>query len=171
MVREKRSMQLACQICKKQPATVHLTDITPQGEKRERHLCEQCAQEEGVTPKPHVPINEILTGLLAQKTAIQQLADLACPHCKLTFVEFRNTGLLGCAADYDAFEKALVPLIERAHDGSSHHIGKVPRRLGTPLAAENDLIRLRRELLRAVDDEQYERAAKLRDRIHTLETQ
>jgi len=166
-------MQLACQACKKQTATVHLTDITPQGEKKERHLCEQCAQEEGVMPKPqsHAPINEILSGLIVQKTAIQQLADLACPNCKLTFVEFRNTGLLGCASDYDAFEKALVPLIERAHDGSSHHIGKVPRRLGTPLATENDLIRLRRELMRAVDDEQYERAARLRDRIRTMETE
>jgi protein arginine kinase activator len=166
-------MHLPCQSCKKQPATVHLTDITPQGDKRERHLCDACAQEEGITPKPqpHVPINEILSGLVVQKSVIQQLAELTCPHCKLTFVEFRNTGLLGCPSDYDAFEKALIPLIERAHEGSSHHIGKVPRRLAAPLAVENDLIRLRRELNKAVDDEQYEAAARLRDRIRTLETQ
>ncbi len=148
-----------------------MTDITPAGEKKERHLCDVCAQEEGVMPKPqtNVPINEILTGLMVQKSTIQQLADLTCPHCKLSFVEFRNSGLLGCSHDYDAFEKALVPLIERAHEGASHHIGKVPRRLGTPLTAENDLIRLRKELLRAVDDEQYEAAARLRDRIRTME--
>jgi protein arginine kinase activator len=89
----------------------------------------------------------------------------------LTFVEFRNAGLLGCPADYDAFEKALVPLIERAHENSSHHIGKVPRRLAVPRSAESDLIRLRRELTRAVDDEQYEAAAKLRDKIKILEAQ
>lgn len=164
-------MHIPCQACKKQPATVHMTDITPAGEKKERHLCDACAQEEGVMPKAqsNVPINEILSGLMVQKTVIQQLADLTCPHCKLSFVEFRNSGLLGCSHDYDAFEKALVPLIERAHEGASHHIGKVPRRLGTALSAENDLIRLRKELLRAVDDEQYETAARLRDRIRTLE--
>lgn len=165
---------IACQACKKQPATVHLTDIIPQGEKRERHLCESCAAEEGVGPKPAaplVPINEILSGLVVQKAAIQQLAELSCPHCKMTFVEFRNTGLLGCPADYDAFEKALVPLIERAHEGYSHHIGKVPRRIGETRATENDLIRLRKELSRAVDEEQYETAARLRDRIRILEEQ
>lgn len=161
-------MHVPCQICKKQPAIIHLTDIS-KGETKERHLCEQCASDEGLLPKQqHVPINEILTGLIVQKGAIQQLADLSCPQCKLTFVEFRNNGLLGCVHDYDAFEKALLPLIERAHEGASHHIGKVPRRLGTPLATENDLIRLRRELTRAVDDEQFEKAAKIRDRIRTL---
>jgi protein arginine kinase activator len=140
---------------------------------RERHLCEQCAQAEGLTPKQpaQVPLNAMLAGLMMDKTSIQELAELKCPTCGLTFVEFRNAGLLGCPADYDAFEKALVPLIERAHENSSHHIGKVPRRLAVPRSAESDLIRLRRELTRAVDDEQYEAAAKLRDKIKILEAQ
>ena len=166
-------MNLACQACKKHPATVHLTDITPEGEMRERHLCEQCAQREGISPKQpaHVPINELLAGLVMDKSSIQRLAELKCPNCGLTFVEFRNAGLLGCPSDYDAFEKALIPLIERAHESSSHHIGKVPRRLAVPRSSEGDLIRLRRELTKAVDDEQYEVAAKLRDKIQALETQ
>lgn len=166
-------MDLACQICEKAPATVHLTEISPDGERSEQHLCEQCAQMQDVTPHAtaHVPLNQMLTALVGgSKITARQIADLACPQCKLTFVEFRNSGLLGCPNDYDAFEKALAPLIERAHEGSSHHIGKVPRRLGTPRAVENDLIRLRRELDRAVDDERYEYAAKLRDNIRTLET-
>lgn len=165
-------MNLACQACKKHPAVVHLTDITPEGEKRERHLCEQCAQREGATPKPQgpVPLNELLAGLTMNKQSIQQLAEMSCTQCGMTFVEFRHSGLLGCSADYDAFENALIQLIERAHEGASHHIGKVPRRLGTPRETENDLIRLKRELTRAVDDENYEEAAKLRDRIKTLET-
>lgn len=166
-------MNLACQTCKKNPATVHLTDISPDGEKTERHLCDKCAVEEGVAAKPqvHMPVNEILSGLVIQKAAIQQLAELTCPKCKTTFVDFRNNGLLGCGCDYDAFEKALLPLIERAHEGASHHIGKVPRRLSTPRTAEADLIRLRAELGRAVTDEQYEKAARLRDQIRTLEDQ
>jgi protein arginine kinase activator len=167
-------MNRACQSCKKQPATVHLTEILPGGEKRERHLCEQCAAQEEIMPKPaqvHVPLNELLAGLVVGKAAIQQLAELKCPHCGLTFVEFRQNGLLGCPRDYDAFEKALVPLIERAHEGASHHIGKVPCRLGTPRPTENDLIRLKRRLAKAVEDEKYEEAARLRDEIKTWETQ
>lgn len=167
-------MNLSCQACKKQPATVHLTDIAPGGEKRERHLCESCAQEEGIMPQAQAPtaINELFSGFLAQnKAAIQELANLACPHCKMRFVEFRNAGLLGCPHDYDAFERALLPLIERAHEGASHHIGKVPRRLGEARASENDLMRLRRELTRAVDNEKFEEAARLRDRIRILESE
>lgn len=165
-------MNLDCQSCKKQPATVHITDVSD-GEKRERHLCDKCASEEGIAPKPpmQMPVGEILSGLVIQKAAVQQLAELCCPKCKMTFVEFRNTGLLGCGCDYDAFEKALLPLIERAHDGSSHHIGKVPRRLATPRSCETDLIRLRKELNRAVTEEQFEQAARLRDQIKSLEDQ
>jgi protein arginine kinase activator len=169
-------MHQACQSCKKQPATVHLTDILPGGEKRERHLCEQCAEQEQVMPKAsqvQVSLSELLGGLVSGggKAAIQQLIELRCPHCELSFIEFRQNGLLGCPRDYDPFEKALVPLIERAHEGSSHHIGKVPRRLGTPRPTENDLIRLKRRLAKAVEDEQYEEAARLRDEIKLWETQ
>jgi len=166
-------MNLACQACKQHPATVHLTDISPDGEKREFHLCEDCAQKEGITPKPHgpVPVSELLAGLMTNKASIQQLAELKCPDCGTTFVEFRNNGLLGCPSDYDAFEKALIMLVERAHEGASHHIGKVPRRLAAPRAADNDLIKLKHELTRAVDDENYEEAAKLRDKISLLEPQ
>ncbi len=166
-------MHLACHVCKKNPATVHLTDIASDGEKKERHLCDQCAADEGITPKAQsqVPINEFLGNLVMHKAAIHQLAELTCPNCKMTFVEFRNSGLLGCPCDYDAFEKALLPLVERAHEGASHHIGKTPRRKAAPLTAENDLIKLRNELNRAVTDEQYEAAARIRDRIRNLESQ
>ncbi len=166
-------MNLACQVCKKAPATVHLTDITPEGEMRERHLCDACAAKQGVGTKPqaHVPIHQILSGFVNEKTSIQQLAELRCPDCGMTFVEFRSGGLLGCPRDYDAFEKALAPLIERAHEGSSHHIGKIPARLATPRDTQTDLLKLRRELTRAVDDENYEEAAKLRDKIQLLESQ
>ncbi len=165
-------MNLACQACKKQPATVHLTDISPQGDKRERHLCEECAQREGVTPQqaPQVNLGQMLASLVGGSKAVaQQLAELKCPQCGLTFVEFRNNGLLGCPHDYDAFERALTPLIERAHQGSSHHIGKSPRRKASGRALENDLILLRRRLTRAVDAEQFEEAARLRDQLRTLE--
>lgn len=158
-----------CQRCKKQAATVHVTDIR-KGEKVERHLCDGCAVQTKVTPTAVVPFGPSLASFIAKKAGASDLAKLTCPNCHLTFAEFQSTGLLGCPADYDAFEKALVPLIERAHEGGSHHVGKIPRRLGTPRPVENDLVRLRGELTKAVSTEQYEKAATLRDQIKTLET-
>lgn len=164
-------MSYPCQACHKQAATVHQIDISPQGEKKERHLCEACSQNEGVIPKPLTASQslELITGFVLNKAGVQELAELTCPKCKTTFVEFRNTGLLGCPHDYEVFEKALTPLIERAHAGSRHHIGKAPHRRETPRSAEGDLLRLKRELDRAVDNERYEEAARLRDRIRVLE--
>lgn len=161
-------MHLACQLCHEQPATVHLTNIDA-GEKRERHLCDACAEKEGVIPKPVNVMASLEAFVQTGKAPAQQVSGLTCPQCKLTFVEFRNKGVLGCPADYDAFEKALNPLIERAHQGASHHVGKTPRRLGVARSTDGDLIRLRRELTRAVDDERFEDAASIRDTIRSLE--
>ncbi|MCA9254833.1 MAG: UvrB/UvrC motif-containing protein [Phycisphaerales bacterium] len=163
-------MHPSCQLCHEQPATVHLTNILDGGEKRERHLCEACAEKEGVLPKPVNVMAQLSAFVQSGKSPEQQVAGLTCPQCKLTFVEFRNKGVLGCPADYDAFAKALNPLIERAHQGASHHVGKTPRRHGAGRCTDGDLIRLRRELTRAVDDERFEDAAQIRDTIRSLET-
>jgi protein arginine kinase activator len=160
-----------CQRCKKAVATVHLTDVTKNGN-RERHLCERCALEEGYAVKPpHVQINELLTNFVLQQPAVQELAQLACPRCQMTFAEFRSSGLLGCPHDYDAFEPALGPLIQRAHEGKMRHVGKSPRRAGTRPAFQADLVRLRRHLEQAVEREDFEAAAKLRDQISAIESQ
>ncbi len=160
-----------CQQCKKQAATVHITEIE-HGEKHEHHLCESCATETktGIATPKMVPFGKTLAEFVMKNASAKELAKLTCPQCNTTFVEFRNSGLLGCPCDYDAFEKALVPLIERAHERSSHHVGKIPRRLGTPRPVENDLVHLRGELNKAVGLEQYEKAAALRDKIRILET-
>jgi protein arginine kinase activator len=162
---------MLCQRCKKQSATVHLTEIV-KSEKREKHLCEKCAAEEGVTMKQHVPLNELLTSFLVAQAGAQELVNLTCPDCGMTFVEYRNHGLLGCPNDYDVFDKALGPMIQHAHEGGTHHVGKVPRRRASAATTkQTELLRLRRELGVAVQREDYERAAELRDRIQTLETQ
>jgi protein arginine kinase activator len=161
---------LICQSCQKAPATVHLTDIVPpNGEKRERHLCENCAVEEGVTMKQHESVSSVLQEFIKQKAGVQEIAQVTCPECGISFREFRNQGLLGCPHDYQAFDKYLTPLIERAHDGATHHIGKVPSRAGSGVRRQGGLSRLRRELEEAIEAENYERAARLRDQIKTLE--
>jgi len=161
---------MKCQRCKKNPATVHLTDIV-KNEKYEKHLCDECAREENVTFKSHTPINELLASFVMQQSGAQELAELQCDQCGTTFVEFRNNGLLGCPADYDVFEEALAPLLQRSHgEEATHHVGKTPKGRSDDAGNQRrELIRLRRELNEAVEREDYETAASLRDTIKTLE--
>jgi len=165
-------MGMICQRCKKAQATVHLLDIVPpEGEKREQHLCERCAAEEGLTTHQQESISSILEGFVKQSAGIVHATDLTCPQCGMSFREFRASGLLGCAHDYKAFEKQLAPLIQRAHEGATHHVGRSPDRLqSAEPTAHAKLARLRRSLKEAVDIEDYELAARLRDQIKTVET-
>lgn len=167
------TLMLKCDNCNK-PATVHLTEIR-NGKKIEKHLCEQCAaQNEGVPVKGHTPINELLTNFVMAHSGLQQQKELGttCEACGITWAEFRQGGLFGCANDYTLFEKDLTPLLQRAHEGATHHVGKVPTRrggTGVPMKRQVDLAKLRKELQRAVEAEDYERAAKLRDQIKQAE--
>ena len=160
-----------CEHCKKAQATFHLTNITREGEKVERHLCERCAIEEGLVQvhKPNFHEELLENFLAAAKSTNSSQVDLLCDECGISYVEFRNQSLLGCPRDYDAFQEALQPLIERAHDGATHHVGKVPRGMGIAHSAQQELRRLKKSLDEAVAAEDYERAAELRDRIKALE--
>ena len=163
---------LKCDNCQK-PATVHLTEIR-NGKKIEKHLCEQCAaQSEGLPVKSHTPINELLTNFVMAHSGLQKgQAEPTCEGCGITWHEFRQGGLFGCANDYTTFEKDLTPLLQRAHEGATHHVGKVPTRrggTGVPMKRQIDLSKLRKELAKAVEAEDYERAAKLRDQIKQAE--
>jgi len=166
---------MKCDNCNK-PATVHLTEIRS-GKKIEKHLCEQCAaQSEGLSAiKAHTPINELLTNFVMAHSGMQKDLGLTCENCGIAWAEFRQHGLFGCERDYEVFEKELTPLLQRAHEGATHHVGKVPVRGGAagqaarPKRRTVDIAKLRKELAHAVELEDYERAAKLRDQIRAAE--
>jgi protein arginine kinase activator len=163
---------MKCYNCNKN-ATVHINEIQG-GKQVEKHLCEQCAaQNEGVPVKSHMPINELLTNFVMAHSGLQKETGAGCEQCNITWAEFRQSGLLGCANDYQVFEKDLTPLLQRAHEGMTHHVGKVPTRrggTGVPIKRQLDLTRLRKDLSRAVEGEDYEKAAKLRDQIRQAES-
>ena len=162
-------MEFLCQKCHEAKATVHITDTVP--EKRERHLCEECAEKEGVIVKQHhQTTSAILQEFIKHKAGSSGADDRACPKCGLTFREFRLKGQLGCPNDYEAFRSLLIPLLERAHDGGSHHVGKVPRTADSAIHRQTGLVRLRRELQEAIEQENYEEAARVRDQIQAMET-
>src|SRR4051812_30611330 len=119
---------MKCENCNKQ-ATVHLTEIKG-GKKMEKHLCEQCAAQLEGLPVKSPPINELLTNFVMAHSGMAKEQTQACENCGMTWAEFRQGGLLGCEHDYALFEKDLGPLIQRAHENATHHLGKVPRRRG-----------------------------------------
>ena len=160
-------MKHECDNCGK-PATVHLTEIVD-GQKSEKHLCEDCAASEGITVKANLPISQLLEDFILQTASKEGATEVKCDVCGLTFAEFRQRGVLGCPNDYDAFEKALRPILQRAQGGAEQHIGRVPRRAGTTQHKQTEALRLRAQLKAAVAAEDYEQAARLRDRIRELE--
>jgi len=160
-------MKPKCDKCDR-PATVYLTEIE-NGQKIQKHLCEECAAAEGITVKANVPISQLLEDFILQSSGGQQVAELKCEVCGLTFKEFRQQGLLGCPNDYDVFAKALEPLLVRAHEGATQHVGKAPRHADVDLTRDIEVLRLRSQLHEAVTAEDYELAAKLRDQIKELE--
>lgn len=167
---------MLCEQCKKRPATVHYTKVV-NDQKTEYHLCEQCAREKGELDftlgfEPGFSINNLLAGLLDMGSPSRQVgkraADVSqCPKCGLTYTQFRQTGRLGCGECYTAFERQLEPLLRRIQ-GTSNHTGKVPGRQGGTLKLEREIGRLERELEAAVEREEYEKAAVLRDQLKDL---
>lgn len=158
-----------CERCKKAQATYHLTNLDRSGGKSERHLCDRCAGEEGLlqTGKPSIDLHEILENFVSGSKGAD-LANLVCSECGISYVEFRNQGLLGCPADYEVFKEQLHRLLERTH-GATQHVGKSPKAAGVANKPQHDIHRLKRQLDEAVAAEDYERAARIRDRIRELE--
>lgn len=161
-------MSQTCQHCKQARATVHITDVI---EKRDRHLCDECAEREGIIVK-HGPqtTNAVLQEFIKQKSGLGAADAQTCPRCGITFREFRLKGLLGCPHDYEVFRPLLLPLIERAHQGGKRHVGKTPHPADDRGRRQSGLRKLRRELQEALDQENYELAARVRDQLRAMES-
>lgn len=145
------------------PSTLHITEVMGQGKYEELHFCENCA---------HKYIHEPGSGKAAKPETTEAdegiFGNSECPHCGIKFVDFRNSGRLGCAHDYEIFREDLLPLLENIH-GDPRHCGKTPRRLPQTRQLESELTKLRTDLKSAIHREDYEAAAQLRDKIKTLE--
>lgn len=172
-----------CQICKKAPATIHLTDIH-NNVKKEVHICEACAAEKGFNLQGAANLPQLL-GLAAKKPAALAPQtpvpprpkavdkDLICLHCGLTWSQFGERGRLGCPHDYQTFDAKLRPLIANqiAHvdkDAESFHVGKRPGVKPVNDELEQSIRSLERKLRQAVAEENYEAAARLKAELDQL---
>ncbi|RME02672.1 MAG: hypothetical protein D6805_09160 [Planctomycetota bacterium] len=167
-----------CEICQESPATVKLTEIVD-GKKNHLFLCDPCAKKRGILLSAYKKgeleedSSEDIFSFSLEKDAKAaedlQEEELVCPRCGMSYEEFRENSLLGCAYDYTAFSQLLLPILRRIH-GNPQHVGKVPWQcLDSNLDKEKEIIRLKTKLKRAIEREEYEKAADIRDRIIALE--
>ncbi|MBU0633667.1 MAG: UvrB/UvrC motif-containing protein [Candidatus Omnitrophica bacterium] len=162
---------MVCQICQKRSATVHLTEII-NDQMTELHLCEQCAKEKGIAGLGQpFGLQDLLTGLVDFGTPVEsdkKAVMLQCPNCKMNYEDFRKIGRLGCSQCYETFKKSLEPLLKKIH-GSVQHLGKAPARGGKVFKTKRELQDLKLKLQKAIEMEEFEEAAKLRDKIKQME--
>jgi protein arginine kinase activator len=159
---------MKCQKCTK-AATLHITELVTEEQVEELHLCEECATKYLYNPQQQKQTSTKLAPLVPGDDSDEPaMLNRECQVCGLKFVDFRNTGRLGCPHDYQAFRDELTPLLENIH-GETRHCGKSPRRLPQTKQKVSELVVLRKMLTQAVNKEAYEEAAKIRDRIRVLE--
>lgn len=156
---------IKCGLCGKQ-ATVHLTQIV-NNKIHKVDLCESCAQSKGVTNPEAFSLAE----LLAQNnvTLEPKESQVQCPHCGHQTADFRKTGRLGCSECFEVFEPLLLPVLEDMHPATLHK-GKVPSHSFRRQSSETEIKSLKDSLQRAIKEEAYEEAARLRDLIHEIES-
>lgn len=161
---------MLCDICNKKKATVHLTEIIDD-QMSEMHLCEDCAREKSVQMEQQFGLADLLAGLsdFGKQVKDVEKVKLQCPNCGTTYDDFRKLGRLGCSECYTAFREQLLALLKKIH-GSSQHLGKTPAKVPQPVKDKIDTLQdLRRQLQEAIQMENYEKAAALRDRIREME--
>jgi protein arginine kinase activator len=159
---------MKCDVCQKSEATVYLTQIV-EGKMQKVNLCENCAKEKGVSDPTGFAMADLLLGLGATQQ-IEHGGQPAqkCPVCGFTQIDFKKTGRLGCSACYDTFADGLANLLKGMHKGLKH-TGKMPARLSRRFAMADRVKSLETDLTKAVKNEKYEDAARLRDEIQKLE--
>jgi protein arginine kinase activator len=158
---------MICDVCKANTATVYLTQIVD-GNMKKINLCEACSKEKGVADPTGFALADLLLGL-GENQQVEQIAPTQhCPVCGFTQADFKKTGRLGCSTCYQTFADGLGALIKAMHKGTQH-TGKIPARFYRILARTGRLRELREHLKVAVLQEDYEKAANLRDEIRELE--
>lgn len=167
---------MKCERCNNNEATVVIIQII-NGISKEMHLCENCAKE-GHIKAVDIPLSfqDFFQGILdiigmQDNTKCncnnQEITDVCCHICGMTYDEFKNKGRLGCDNCYSTF-KQLDTIIKNIH-GTNKHMGKIPNRGQKGLIIKRELDILKKNLTDAIKNEEYEEAARLRDEIRAIE--
>lgn len=163
---------MLCDICQKNEATVHLTEIIDNNVTK-LHLCEQCAKDKSQEMEEHFGLADLLSGLTDLVPVVDEKekaaeTDIKCPSCGFSFQNFRKMGRLGCPKCYNTFKAQLSPLLKKIH-GSEIYSVKMLAKKEVVRDKEALLVELKAKLEKAVKMEEFEEAARLRDQIRALE--
>lgn len=161
---------MLCSICKEKPATVHLTQIV--GDKMQKlDLCEECAKAKGINDPTSFSLADadVLFGLGASQEIEQSGGgvETKCARCGFSQADFKKSGRLGCPECYQTFAEGLEGLLKTMHKGT-RHAGKVPEALRANREQSDRLKLLQKKLAKAIEDENFEQAAQLRDEIKQI---
>jgi len=154
---------MKCDYCSQQ-ATIYISG-TWQGKAHHLHLCRRCAKKKvrealELGAKLRELIDHVIKHELGQM--IERQGRRQCHECGLTYAQFRKLGRLGCPADYEAFQPALSSLLEKLH-GATRHRGRRPKGYARGTQRFLPRIRLRRQMFAAAEQEDYQRAIRLRE--------
>ena len=159
---------MQCCVCKEKPATVHLTQIV--GDKMQKlDLCEDCAKAKGVNDPTSFAMADLMLGLGASQELEQAATgvETKCVRCGFSQADFKKSGRLGCPDCYKTFAEGLSGLLKTMHKGT-RHIGKTPEALRQTRETVDRLKSLQKKLAKAIESEDYEAAATLRDEIKAV---
>jgi protein arginine kinase activator len=164
---------MICENCRQRIASVHFTQII-NNKKVEMHLCKQCAKEKGqFNFGPSIDMSDFFKGLMSVGYSPGYITDeprvSACKKCGMTYEDFQKTGKLGCDNCYAMYRDSLIPLLKRLHGSVEHH-GKYPGKVLKNLQDTVKLEKLKELLAKAIEKEEYEKAAELRDKIKSMES-
>ncbi len=165
---------MMCEDCGIRPAKFHLMTII-NGDRVERNLCPGCMarHQKQIPGFDFSNLAGILNSILEDSKAAEQegqeaeLEGYVCDQCGMTYLEFQKCGMLGCANCYQAFKTPLTALLQRVH-GNTQHAGRIPGGVHNGTSIRMNIDRLKQKLQKAVADEEYEQAARLRDAIRAL---
>ena len=159
---------MQCSICKEKPATVHLTQIV--GEKMQKlDLCEDCAKTKGVNDPTSFAMADLMLGLGASQELDPSAGavEIKCVRCGFTQADFKKSGRLGCPECYKTFAEGLGGLLKTMHKGT-RHTGKSPEALRVSRENSDRLKTLQKKLNKAIESENFEEAALLRDELKKI---
>jgi len=170
---------MKCNRCHQNEANVYIEQVAGH-ERKEMHLCNECAISFGMGSGMSLGIPFMHTNTFQLDQAFKHAHNfwfspesvrkesLVCAACGYSFERFKKSSLLGCADCYEAFRSELLGIFAKVQS-SAKHIGKVPGAINEAHKKDNELSELKAALRAAIDAEEYEEAAKIRDKVRELE--
>jgi len=160
---------MLCDICNKNEAIVHYAEVI-NGEIKKLNICDHCAKDKGFGEEVSFSLGNMLGGIMDDSPKdIERVItkDDKCHTCDMTYEEFKKSGRLGCDKCYKSFEKKLIPILDTIHKHTRHK-GKVPKAYKERFIKIEKIRELNKQLKEAVENEEFEKAAVLRDKIREI---